>query len=216
MHEWSEEVRAGLRRIEAYAAESASQVRSVLKSISAEVTDCPRLFTLVKKKRRIPEWVDLEEQYQLTLWCEHPGHEHAWPEATYDIKGAREWLTRVVPYAVLVSKVLRVFVPIAGAAAGVMLSEKQIESAQDEIELTKAVVGALPTVVEQEVSIDGGPGLTISEGAGLRALRAILLEKDRSRAFGGLRRVRTTSGDFLWICSTHYPEYDPGLPRLMR
>jgi internalin A len=109
-----------------------------------------------------------------------------------------------------------VFVPIAGAAAGVMLSEKQIESAQDEIELTKAVVGALPTVVEQEVSIDGGPGLTISEGAGLRALRAILLEKDRSRAFGGLRRVRTTSGDFLWICSTHYPEYDPGLPRLMR
>ena len=54
--------------------------------------------------------------------------------------------------------------------------------------------------------------LTAAEGAALRALRAIIFEHDRLRAFGGLRRVQAPAGDLLWVCENHYPDYDPGLP----
>jgi internalin A len=56
--------------------------------------------------------------------------------------------------------------------------------------------------------------LTLAEGAALRALRVMLFQLDKSRAFGGLRRVQAPSGDFVWVCAEHYPDYDPGLPAL--
>jgi hypothetical protein len=45
-------------------------------------------------------------------------------------------------------------------------------------------------------------------------LRVLLFEHDHMRAFGGLRRVQAPSGDFLWVCADHYPDYDPGLPSI--
>jgi hypothetical protein len=58
--------------------------------------------------------------------------------------------------------------------------------------------------------------LTIAEGEALRSLRVLVFEHDHARSFGGLRRVHAPSGDFLWVCTTHYPEYDPGLPSIPR
>jgi internalin A len=40
----------------------------------------------------------------------------------------------------------------------------------------------------------------------------LLFGLDEKRAFGDMRRVQSPSGDFLWVCANHYPEYDPGLP----
>jgi len=40
----------------------------------------------------------------------------------------------------------------------------------------------------------------------------LIFANDPARAFGDLRRVQAPSGDFLWVCTDHYPEYDPGLP----
>jgi hypothetical protein len=56
--------------------------------------------------------------------------------------------------------------------------------------------------------------LTRAEGAALRTLRTLLLEEDKGRNFGDLRRQRTSDGTFVWVCPEHYPEYDPGLPKL--
>jgi len=53
-----------------------------------------------------------------------------------------------------------------------------------------------------------------AEGLAARALRMMLFEHDPSRGFGDLRRVQSPSGDFLWVCTTHYTEYDPGLPSI--
>ena len=52
------------------------------------------------------------------------------------------------------------------------------------------------------------------EGAGLRELHSLLLELDPAKTWGNLRRVLTPTGDYLWLCPTHYREYDPGLPVL--
>jgi hypothetical protein len=32
------------------------------------------------------------------------------------------------------------------------------------------------------------------------------------RQFGGLHRVQTPDGEFLWVCDDHLAPYQPGLP----
>jgi internalin A len=210
-----DEVVAAMHRTEGLAADAANEVRMVLKLLGMEVTDCPRFFTLSSAATtawtRAAFW---KERYRLILWCEHPGHWHPCPEADYELIQPKEWLKAVGPYATLVARTLRLVVPVAGAAAGVVWSEEELKGAKQEIELMKALVQSLPELKELDIGIRSSTELTSAEGAGLRALRSLLLEKDPSRSFGGLRRVQYPSGDFVWICPIHYPEYDPGLPDL--
>jgi internalin A len=210
-----DEVVESIHRAESIAATTANEVRTVLKVLSAEVTDCPRFFTLAAMTTtgwsRAAFW---KYHYKLTLWCEDPGRWHPLPEATYELTPPKEWLRTIGPYANLVTRTLRLVVPIAGAAAGVVWSEKELEGTKQEIDLMQTLVQSLPTVTDDDIAISVGAQLTAAQGAGLRALRNLLFEKDPSRRFGGLRRVQDPSGDFIWICPQHYPEYDPGLPEL--
>jgi internalin A len=212
------EIKDGIARVEGRAAQIANEVRAVLRVVSAEVIDCPALFTLApsttQRRRRLRVWAT--DYYRLTLWCEHPGAWHPWAQATYTISRPKDWLATIAPYAALVSKTLRLVMPIAGALTSVIWTEEQLASVKDHIELTTAVVDKLPEHAHEarQLPTEHGHRLTQAEGAGLRAFRALLLEQDPARSFGGLRHVRTPSGDFLWICTDHYPEYDPGLPQL--
>jgi internalin A len=189
-------------------------VRRVLRAMSQEVTECPRLFVLVPDRRRMRRpW---EERYSITLWCEHADEEHPWPDATYAVAQRKEWLVELAPYAALVIRTLKLAAPIVGSAAAAFIPELQGEQARAQLELMKAVVADLPDVapvVDEEL---GGTGrdLTRAEGAGLRALRYFLLQTDPPRRFGGLTPRQTPSGDQVWICPRHYAAYDPGLPAL--
>jgi len=54
-----------------------------------------------------------------------------------------------------------------------------------------------------------------AEGKGLRAFHDLLAEVGWKPGAANLRRVTDKkSGDVLWVCPTHYKEYDPGLPVL--
>ena len=108
--------------------------------------------------------------------------------------------------------------PTAAAMAGALLPTDQLERAQKELELMSIVAADFSDVgltdksgvgVDEKSSI-----LTPAEGQALRAVRVLLFEIDRLRAFGGMQRVQAASGDFLWVCKMHYHEYDPGLPTL--
>jgi Leucine-rich repeat (LRR) protein len=210
------EMRADLSELKAMAADNATQVRIVLKAIATEVADCPRLFTLELRDAGV--WrveragFDL---YSLTLWCEHAGQEHPLQGATYEFRRPKEWLQVVGPYAILVSRVLRVAAPVIGSIPGVVLPEHELKRVRHQIELMKALVQSLPQQLAADPGVsEGGSGLTAAEGAGLRALRELLMKEDPTRAFGGLNRRLTMSGDYVWICEKHYSEYDPGLPTL--
>ncbi|MGH2708155.1 MAG: COR domain-containing protein, partial [Actinomycetota bacterium] len=208
-----EEVAAGIGRLEGYEAAAAHQLRGILKVLSAEVIDCPRLFTLTPATGGWDKARFWKYRYRLTLWCEHPGHQHPWSKASYEWTRPREWFSQLGPYLRLLTKTLRIVVPVAGAVGGVAWTEKDLKSIEDEIELMKTLVDQLPKQDAQEgTPLESTTGLESVQGAGLRALRALLLEQDPSRAFGGLERVQDrSSGDFLWVCPRHYPEYDPGL-----
>jgi internalin A len=209
----------GVLRTEGLAAESAETVRRVLRAVSAEVTDCPTLVSLTENGQGLGRKLRFHQRhYRLTLWCEHPGHWHRWPDASYDIDPPTEWFAKVSPYLKLIFKTLQILVPLAGSIAVASLPADQIESANAHLDLMRTVIDDLPSESHDPLGEAdlGEPDerRRRAEGEALRAIRAIVFDKDTLRAFGGLRRVQDPAGDFLWVCKNHYPEYDPGLPRL--
>jgi len=202
--------------VKARTSEIARDVRLVLRAINQEVSDCPRLFTLVpttsKGAKALKFW---DTRSRLTLWCEHPDHEHPWSDASYELEQSKEWASKLAPYAAVVVKTLQLVVPVAAAGLGVGMSEQDMKSIKDEVALMKTVLDKLPAPTADGPAREGDEGgLTRAEGAGLRALRSLLAEKDKASTFGGLRRRQTPGGDFVWICPDHVHEYDPGLPVL--
>jgi hypothetical protein len=216
LHEHLDRVEDRLIRIEEQAAGTAAVIRQVLRVVSAEVIDCPPLFTLThgqvaNRLRQLSR-----HHYQLTLWCLHPGYWHPWDDATYQIDPPREWLIKVAPYAQLIIRTLQLVVPLTGSIAVASLPAEQIERAAAHLEMMKTIVDALPSQPAKELaditSVPVTGQMTFAEGDALRALRVLVFEHDSFRKFGGLRRVQASSGDFLWVCPNHYTEYDPGLP----
>ena len=208
-----------VEKLERYAAENANIVRRILRAASAEVSDCPRLFTMVPdhpsavRRARV-----YQRHYRLTLWCEHPGCWHPWPRASYQLDVHQDWFARIAPYAALVVRTLQLAVPLAGNLAAVALPSDQLARVQVDLQLMGTLVADLPSKPGQDLASTAigqtSSGLTEAEGESLRALRIILFQFDKLQAFGGLRRVQAPSGDFLWVCAEHYRDYDPGLPIL--
>jgi len=213
-------ITSGVAGVRGQAAQIADTVRRVHRIVSTEVTDCPRLFTLLPARAGSPATARArvhEDHYRLTLWCEHPGDEHPWGPATYALDVPKEWFARVAPYARLVCQTLQLIVPLAGAVATAAVPAVQRTSAQDDLKIMTTLIGDLPVIAgqhdEKDLAKFSGQ-LTPAEGEALRALRAIIFEHDRLRSFGDLRRVQTAAGDLLWVCRDHYHEYDPGLPKV--
>ena len=204
-------------RLEGYAAETANTMRRVMRAVGNEITDCPLLFSLAEQTPAGVQRLRFDQRhYQLILWCEHPGHWHPWPAATYSLGQPRKWLLSIGPYATLALKALKLAMPLAGPLADMILTDQQLTHAQHQLDLMTAVVAELPLpAVEDQDQLkarESASQLTPAEGQSARAVRRLLFEHDPARAFGDLRRVQAPSGDFLWVCTDHYSEYDPGLP----
>ena len=213
------DVRSSVNDLKAYAADTADTIRRILRAVTTEITDCPRLFTLTPQDPPGLRRLRLDQRhYRLILWCEHPGHWHPWPNACYLIDQPREWILRIAPYAILVFKALQLVAPIASAVTGVLLTPDQLQAAQNELQLMTTLVTALPNQEPEDqpdlAHLESAGQVTRAEGQAWRAVRILIFEHDPSRAFGGLHRVQAPSGDFLWICPDHYIEYDPGLPSI--
>jgi hypothetical protein len=215
----TDELLANQRQVTAaYAADIAQQIRTLLRTVSTELPDCPRLFTLVPHhktgRRRAEMWRDY---YQLTLWCEHPGYEHPWAPAQYEFTRPKPWLETIGPYALMVCRLLHAAIPIGTAALGATMPEHELKRVKQDLQLMNALAAQLPeSGIESLLPILDEEAIKSVEGAGLRALRTLLVEVDPTMAFGDLRRVVAPSGEFLWVCPTpeHLHVYDPGLPEL--
>jgi Tetratricopeptide repeat len=206
--------RSTYNSVQDQAAEIADTVRRIERVVGTEVTDCPRLFTLASARpaggRRA---LIRRNHYRLTLWCEHPGYEHPWGAAVYDLDPPKEWFTRIAPYATLVFRTLRLIVPLSRATAASLAAAEQTD-AQAHLEMMEDLVADLPAMTDARAEDSRGEtvSLTSAEGEALRALRAIVFEHDPQRVFGGLLRVQAPSGDLLWVCENHYPDYDLSPP----
>lgn len=76
-------------------------------------------------------------------------------------------------------------------------------------EVTSKLSGELelsdPSRVRQGMLSDG-------ERSGILALHALLRELDPHHEKLGLRRMPTYTGDYLWLCQTHYAQMQPKIP----
>jgi len=214
-----ERIENRLIRIEDQAADTSAVIRRVMRILGAEVTDCPNLFTLTYDQQSTRTLQQLyRHHYRLTLWCSHPGYWHPWDDASYKIDPPKEWFSKISPYAALIVKILQLAIPLTGSIAVASLPTEQIEQASAKLEMMKTLIDDLPREPLKElrdVELGRATGqMTAAQGEALRALRVVIFEHDPFRRFGGLCRVQAPSGDFLWVCPTHYNEYDPGLPVL--
>lgn len=151
----------------------------------------------------------------MALWCEHPGHEHPWPDATYTFAKNRQWFNELLPYASLILKTLNLLLPIAVDSADRVFDLESAEIIRIHLDAMEQLLDEL--TAPHIMSAGEQPPLgqvTMAEGAGLRVFRSLLLELDPVKAWGGLRRRLTSAGDYMWICEHHYHLYDPGLPVL--
>jgi len=208
----------GVLNLQADAAKNAHAMRRLLALAGTEILDCPRLFTLTSVHPAGWERVRADRRhFHLTLWCEHSGYWHPCPDGVYTLDRPKEWLQQISRYARPMFMVLRHAVPLAGAFAGVMLSQDQLDSAKHELDLMEALMDELPIPNNDAQSLSSattGTQPTAAEGAELRGVRQLLHEIDPYQRFGGLRRVQATSGEYLWVCIDHFSEYDPGLPSI--
>ena len=208
------EYQMGTQRI---LAEAAELTRRVLRAMMDEARDGPRLFTLspVDPDRSWDPRNLAQEELLLTLWCEHPGHEHALgDEGQYRFRNPREWVYQIAPYALLATKVLRVAAPFAYGAA-TMLDSQFEDTFKFMEELSKSAAALTPEMDAAAKRIEhlDYPYRTRAEGAGLRAFHDLLEHVGWQPGAANLRRVTDKStGDVLWVCPMHYKEYDPGLP----
>lgn len=207
------DVAINVETLRARSAWIAQHVRTIIKVLSTEVTDCPRLFTLVPADRSVViAKLSPKDKFELTLWCEEPGNEHPHPEATYKFLPPKGWIETVSPYVKFVVNVLRFAVPIGVTAYGAAITEEQLKTAKADLDLMKIIAEKLPESDFQADTVQRG--MTKAQGAALRSLRTLLGTLDPSSEFGDLRRTVTPSGDILWVCPKHYRQYDPGLPEL--
>ena len=219
LHEQISDIANSVDELKYHSADTAESVRLLLGMAGAEVTDCPRLFTLTPKpakgvQRLIRRY---KREYRLVLWCEHPDCLHPWSAASYDISSVKDWLVNVADYTVLVFKALRIAVPIA-LATDIIPNLDLLKEAQEEIELMESLIDELTSrdiADNQEVTeFATAERPTRVHAAAARAFQASMFRRDQYRIFGGLRRYIGPSGEPLWICPTHSKEYDPGLPEI--
>ena len=120
------------------------------------------------------------------------------------------WIKAVAPYLRKLVAVLKYAAPLVGpwVAVAEPVYEKMFKN---DIKLTTALVEKLPDFKDREAGLietAGGPhGPGRASGAALRALRQLLDEKDPDHHWGGLRKILTPEGHYLWLCEYHAQEY---------
>ena len=190
-------------------AEVASLVRAIRRSEAAENKAHPSLFTLIPSGGGI-----IHDKWELTLWCQHPGHEHAVEDAIYPVPEPKEWVVRLSPAIKLLGQMLRLAVGVADFSG---LSQSVVELTTKQAAGMEKILKELPTddrMLDDHMRDEGGR-LTPAQGAAFRQLGSLLRELDPV-GWGGLQRFPTNEGDWLWICPVHskLQQYDPGYPVL--
>ena len=197
----------------------ANYVMAIMRAMANEAREGPRLFDIQPVSGN---WRRLfEERYRLRLWCEAEGCQHPVLEegrGAYEFDTAREWVRQVAPYAAFVAGMLKTLVPMVAPAVDVRFGDGTIEGLGlgDQLELMKEITGLFPEDVKMS---DSGKlrheALSEDERSGLLALHALLRKLDPQHARLGLRRVPTYTGDFLWLCRTHYELSQPKIPEII-
>lgn len=157
------------------------------------------------------------QNFDLQLYCQAPGCLHPTQEGgLYEIYEPAQWLTAIAPYIRNLVKVLRFATPIFGPWVRLFDRDEYETLFKNDMELMKQVAEQLLELEASQNSelagrIGHGSGQNSDpeqlQGAALRALRELLDEKDPHHHWGGLQKVLTPEGHYLWLCEHHAQQY---------
>ena len=180
-----------------------------------EESHCPSVFSLRPEARRT--WPKAQERlfstkWTLQLYCEAPGCWHPAPAGgEYTIDEPVKWKSTVAPYLSALVKVFKYVAPLVGAGIG-YASEDLGKLLAADVKLMKALVDKLPDMTSVR-DLKAEHGMEISDkaralgGASLRGLRRLLTELDPQQNWGGLAKMLTPEGHWLWLCNEHAQVY---------
>lgn len=183
---------------------------------------CPNVFAVLPKEGG---WSDklLGQKIVMQLFCQAPGEWHQVVKGAkggrYEIKKPSEFFGSLGPYILKLAKVIKYAAPVAGAAAGVVaagpggavMGAAAAKKLAAQVKLMEELAKKLTD--RDYLSADlldrtgiGGKAERI-EGMELRALRSLLDKEDPQHEWGGLKKVLTPEGHYLWLCEYHAAEY---------
>ena len=173
---------------------------------------CPNIFSLRPIETSVWKKIWAGEKMQLQLYCQAPGFWHPTGEdGQYTIEQSSKWLRVIGPYLRNMTKTLKYVIPFVGpwVSAGSPVYEALIKN---DIQLMEQLVRILPEIEAiGEIKVPGqtekNHAIEHVEGAALRGMRDLLDEVDPKHCWGGLKKVLTPEGHFLWLCKHHTKEY---------
>ncbi|QKQ77944.1 GTPase [Nostoc sp. TCL240-02] len=171
---------------------------------------CPNIFVL--RPHGVKAWQKnlTGQKLDLQLYCQAPGCWHPTKEGgLYEMNEPAEWLRVTAPYINKLFKVLKYAAPIIGPLLGVVNPKDYETLFRNDFELFKELAAKLPELEESGGFPIAGEDFDPehADGAALRALRQLLEEKDPQQHWGGLKKVLTPEGHYLWLCEHHAAEY---------
>jgi hypothetical protein len=187
-----------------------------------EGSRCPNVFAVLPKDEK--GWLKdlLGQKMVMQLYCQEPGQWHPAVEGVkggrYEIRRPGEFLDSMGPYILKLAKVIKYAAPVAGAAAGAyagpigaVMGAKYAKDLAGQIKLMEELAKKLADrdYLEAELLERTGVGGKAEriEGMELRALRQLLDKVDEKQEWGGLKKVLTPEGHYLWLCNEHAEEY---------
>lgn len=172
---------------------------------------CPNLFTLKPKDAKFYKKSINVDEFEIQLYCQHPGKIHPVPEGKYTIKIPKKWLKAIAPYYTKMLTIMKWVLPLVQPAAKEILDETVLEQMESSFTLLKSYTGMMPGITPDETDLDleekSHDQAYLASGQELRLLREILGKKDIGSHWGGLDRVVTPGGHILWLCKEHAREY---------
>ncbi len=158
---------------------------------------CPNVFVL--RPREAKQWLKTitGQTLELQLYCQAPGCWHPTLEGgLYEIKDTAQWLKTLAPYLNRLIGVLKYATPLIGPWVGEINIADYEKLIRRDIETMKELAQQLPDTQPEHL-----------QGAALRTLRHLLDENDPHQHWGGLKKILTPEGHYLWLCQYHAREY---------
>ncbi|WP_190240910.1 COR domain-containing protein [Nostoc sp. 'Peltigera membranacea cyanobiont' 210A] len=172
---------------------------------------CPNVFVLRPHDAKAWKKNLVGQKLYLQLYCQEPGCWHPTQEGgLYEINEPAKWLRETAPYISRLFSVLRYAAPIVGPFVSLLNDQEYEKVFKNDLEFTKELAAKLPQFKEPggfPIDRDEDFDPERADGAALRALRQLLEEKDPQQHWGGLKKVLTPEGHYLWLCEHHAAEY---------
>jgi len=190
---------------------------SIQKSEECQV---PRLFTLRKAdKRGIGEKLNriFQIKLEMHLWCQEPGEWHPTVDGgRYQFYIDKEWakpIERMLKHSI---EIIKIATPLACSYLKMSdrdlseLIKNDVQFMQEIIKLINldSTITEVPIGSQELYSLDNqGSYLNETIGSDLRVLQKMLTTLDKINHWGGLEKVLTPEGNYLWLCKKHIKTY---------